>query len=343
MKLSARDASAYFANPDQSAAGLLIFGADAMRVAIKRQDVIAKLLGPGAEEEMRLSRISASELRSEKALLLDSVKAVGFFPGPRVAFVEDAADGLAPVIAEALKDWQPGDAQIIVTAPRALPAKSALRKLFEGHKQAYCVGIYDDPPSRAEIEETLAKSGVTQLDRDASAQLTALATQLDPGDFRQTVEKLALYKIGDPTPVSVADVSACAPATIEAGMDDIIHAAAEGQIAQIGALMQKLTGQGVAPVTLTIMALRHFRTLHAAAIHPGGASAGVGALRPPVFGPRRDKMVRQAGMWGSDRLEQALQALIELDLTLRSSQHAPQDALLERVLIRLATVASRMR
>ena len=26
MKLSARDASAYFANPDQSAAGLLIFG-----------------------------------------------------------------------------------------------------------------------------------------------------------------------------------------------------------------------------------------------------------------------------------------------------------------------------
>jgi len=343
MKLSARDASAYFANPDQSAAGLLIFGTDAMRVAIKRQDVIAKLLGPGAEEEMRLSRISASELRSEKALLLDAVKAVGFFPGPRVAFVEDAADGLAPVITEALKDWQPGDAQIIVTAPRALPAKSALRKLFEGHKRAYSVGIYDDPPSRAEIEETLAKSGVTQLDRDASAQLTALATQLDPGDFRQTVEKLALYKIGDPAPVSVADVAACAPATIEAGMDDIINAAAEGQVAQIGALMQKLTGQGVAPVTLTIMALRHFRTLYAAAIHPGGASAGVGALRPPVFGPRRDRLARQAGMWGADRLEQALQALIELDLTLRSSQHAPQDALLERVLIRLATVASRMR
>lgn len=343
MKLSARDASAYFANPDQSAAGLLIFGADAMRVAIKRQDVIAKLLGPGAEEEMRLSRISASDLRSEKALLLDAVKAVGFFPGPRVAFVEDAADGLTPVISEALKDWLPGDAQIVVTAPRALPAKSALRKLFEGHKRAYCVGIYDDPPSRAEIEETLAKSGVTRLDRDASAQLTALAMQLDPGDFRQTVEKLALYKIGDPAPVSMADVAACAPATIEAGMDDIIAAAADGQVAQIGALMQKLTGQGVAPVTLAIMALRHFRTLHAAAIHPGGPSAGVGAMRPPVFGPRRDKMIRQAGTWGSDRLEQALQALIELDLTLRSSQHAPQGALLERVLIRLATVASRMR
>lgn len=343
MKLSARDASAYFSNPDQSAAGLLIFGADAMRVAIKRQDVIAKLLGPGAEEEMRLTRIPASELRGEKALLLDAVKAVGFFPGPRVAFVEDATDALAPVIAEALKEWQPGDAQIIVTAPRQLPAKSALRKLFETHKQAYCAGIYDNPPSRAEIEETLARSGVTQLDRDASAQLTTLANQLDPGDFRQTVEKLALYKIGDPTPVSVADVSACTPSTIEAEMDDIINATAEGEVGRIGPLMQKLTGQGTAPVTLAIMALRHFRTLHAAAIHPNGASAGVGSLRPPVFGPRRDRLARQAGQWGASRLEQALQALVEVDLMLRSSQQAPQAALLERVLIRLATVALRMR
>lgn len=343
MKLSAREATAYFANPDQSAAGLLIFGADAMRVAIKRQDTLAKLLGPGAEEEMRLSRIPASELRSDKALLLDAVKAVGFFPGPRAAFVEDAGDGLAPMIAEALKDWQPGDAQIIVTAPRQLAAKSALRKLFEADKRAYCVGIYDDPPSRAEIEETLRKSGVTDIDRDASAQLTALATQLDPGDFRQTVEKLALYKIGDPKPVSVADVTACAPATIEAGMDDIINAAAEGQIAQIGPLMQKLSGQGVAPVTLAIMALRHFRTLHAAAIHPGGASAGVGALRPPIFGPRRDRMARQAGRWGASRLEQALQLLVETDLSLRSSQQAPTEAVMERALFRLASVADRMR
>jgi DNA polymerase-3 subunit delta len=343
MKLSSRDASAYFANPDKSAAGLLIFGADAMRVAIKRQDTLAKLLGPGAEEEMRLARIAAGDLRGDKAMLLDAVKAVGFFPGPRAAFVEDAGDGLAPVIAEALKDWQPGDAQIIVTAPRQLAASSALRKLFEKDKRAYCIGIYDDPPSRAEIEETLAKSGVTQLDRDASAQLTALATQLDPGDFRQTVEKLALYKLGDSTPVSVADVTACAPATIEAGMDDIINAAAEGEVASIGPLMQKLTGQGVAPVTLAIMALRHFRTLHSAAIHPGGASAGIGALRPPVFGPRRDRMTRQATRWGAGRLEQALQLLVETDLTLRSSQQAPTAALMERALFRIASVANRLR
>jgi glycerol-3-phosphate dehydrogenase len=38
------------------------------------------------------------------------------------------------------------------------------------------------------------------------ADLTALAGALDPGDFRQTVEKLALYKHGDAAPVTPADV-----------------------------------------------------------------------------------------------------------------------------------------
>lgn len=340
MKLMTRDATAYFNAPDASAAGLLLYGADAMRVALKRQDVLEKLLGPGAEEEMRLTRIPASELRADKAMLTDAIRAVGFFPGPRVAFVEEAADGLAPVIKAALADWQPGDAQIVVTA-KALAARSALRKLFETHKQAYAIGIYDDPPSRAEIEEALRKSGVADVGREGMAALTALAQAMDPGDFRQTIEKLALFKLSDPSPVTPADIAACAPSTVEAGVDDILNAAAEGRVGEIGPLMQRLSGQGVLPVTLCIQALRHFRGLYAAAIHPGGASAGVAAIRPPVYGPRRDRMIRQAGLWGVARLEAAHGTLLDTDLALRSAQSAPQAALMERALIRLAAIADR--
>jgi len=340
MKLTTRDAAAYFNAPDTSAAGLLLYGADAMRVALKRQDVLEKLLGPGAEEEMRLTRIPASELRSDKAMLADAIRAVGFFPGPRVAFVEDAADGLAPVVKQALTDWQPGDAQIVVTA-KVLTARSALRKLFETHKRAYAIGIYDDPPSQAEIEAALRKSGVAEVGRDGMAELIALAQALDPGDFRQTIEKLALYKLNDPAPVTSDDIAACAPSTIEAGVDDILNAAAEGRVGEIGPLMQRLSGQGVLPVTLCIQALRHFRGLYGAAIHPGGASAGVAALRPPIYGSRRDRMIRQAGLWGVARLEAAQGTLLDTDLTLRSTQQAPQAALMERALIRLASVAAR--
>ena len=68
MKLSGRDAARYFDKPDPARLGLLLFGADAMRVALKRQQVIAALIGHKGDEEMRLSSIPAAELRKEPAL-----------------------------------------------------------------------------------------------------------------------------------------------------------------------------------------------------------------------------------------------------------------------------------
>lgn len=339
MKLSPREAPGYFAKPDPNRTGLLIFGSDAMRVALRRQEVIAALIGPQGEEEMRLTRIPAADLRKDPALLLDAVKAQGFFPGPRVAFAEDAGDALAPTIIAALEDWQPGDAQIVVTAG-ALKATSKLRKAFESHSNAFAVGIYDDPPSRQEIEATLAKSGVKDVDREAMTDLTALSKELGPGDFRQTIEKLALYKIGDSTPVSPEDVAACAPTSTEAAVDDVLNVVAEARASEIGPVMTKLRAQGVNPTTLCIGATRHFRALYTAASDPGGAAQGIARMRPPVYGPRRDRMVRQASGWGTTKLETALELLTDTDLKLRSAgQHAPAMALVERALIRLAMLA----
>jgi DNA polymerase-3 subunit delta len=340
MKIAAGEALRSYAKPDPARLGLLIWSEDAMRVALMRQQVIAAVLGPGGEAEMRLTRLSASDLRRDPAALVDAVKAIGFFPGPRVVFVEEAGDGLAPLLAEVAEAWRPGDAMLVVTAGR-LDAKSALRRLFEGHRAAHALALYNDPPDRAEVERLLAGAGLAGVGRDAMADLLALASALDPGDFRQTLEKIALYKLGDPAPLTPEDVAACAPATIEAELDALIHAAAEGQTERIGPLLRRLDGQGEAPVTLCIAALRHFRALHAAAADPGGAAAGLARARPPVFGPRRDRMLRQAQRLGMARLEEALAMLVETDLTLRSSAPVPQLALVERSLVRLSMLARR--
>lgn len=341
MKLSTRDANRYFARPEPGRAGLLIYGPDAMRVALKRQEVIAALIGPEGEAEMRLERIAAAELRKDGALLADAMRAQGFFPGQRVAFVEGAGDGLAKVILAALEDWREGDAQIIVTAGQ-LNARSALRKGFEGHKNAYAAAIYDDPPSREEIEGVLRKAGISAIADAAMTDIVALSREIDPGDFRQTIEKLSLYKMGDDSPVSGEDVLACAPATIEADLDDILNIVAEGRSAEIGPVMTRLEGQGTNAVSIVIGATRHFRALHAAASDPGGASAGIARMRPPIFGPRRDRMVRQASGWGMVRLEKALGMLTDTDLALRSAgKTAPDMAMVERVLIRLSMMARR--
>lgn len=333
MMLKGAEAARYCAKPDPSRPGLLIFGQDAMRVALKRQAAIAALIGPQGEAEMRLARMSGGDLRKDGSLLLDAVKAIGFFPGPRVAFVEDATDGLTEGVGVALADWQPGDAVIVVTAG-GLTAKSALKVLFEKHARAICIGLYDDPPGREEIEAALKAAGLTDIDHGAMSDLNALARALDPGDFRQTLEKIALYKWGDATPLTPADVAAMAPATIEAEVDDLIDAVAEARSTAIGPLFRRLAGQGVQPVTICIGALRHFRILHAAATDPQGP--GVGIQRARVNFKQKDAMGRQAGQWGVRALEGALAVLVETDLTLRSASKAPGMALMERALIRIA-------
>ena len=107
------------------------------------------------------------------------------------------------------------------------------------------------------------------------ADLEGLARARDPGDFRQVLEKVALYKLDDPEPLTPDEVALCAPASIEAELDDILNVVAEGRSAEIGPLVQRLEGQGVNPVTLLIMAMRHFRVLYALASAQGGTATAM--------------------------------------------------------------------
>lgn len=338
MKLAGAAAMRYFVQPEPDRAGLLIYGSDAMRVALGREDLVLALVGPEGAAEMRLTRLAGADLRRDAALVSDAMRSASFFPGPRVVLVEGATDTVAGAVGAALADWQAGDATVIVTAG-SLGKGSGLRKLFEGHPNAYAAAIYDDPPSYQEIETWLSKAGLADVGRDAMADLTALARAVDPGEFRQTVEKLALYKRGDAAPVTPADVAAVAPALSDADIDELVNLVAEGRAEAAAALFRR--SAGLDPVRICIEATRHFRALHAASADPGGPGAGIGRVRPPIFGPRRERMVRQAGEWGAERLGQAVRALVEADLTLRSASRAPARELIERALIRLARPTAR--
>ena len=336
--MAGSSAQGYLRKPNPAHSGLLIFGADAMRVATARQTAIASLVGPQGEEELRLARIPAADLRKDPTILDHAIKAHGFFLGHRVAFVEDATDGMAKTLKTALQQWMLGDAQIVVTAGQ-LTAKSALRKAFEEHGSAVAIGIYDEPPNHDDIQNALKSAGLTTPSRSILDGLIELAKVLEPGDFRQTVEKVGLYKLGDDTPLTMDDVLACAPQSAEVDVDGVLDVVTQGQVQALGPILRNLYAQGVTPVTLCIGATRHFKRLYTVASDQGGTSAGIGRLRPPVFGQRRDKIIQQANRWGGNRLERALTALTDVDLQLRSADNAPQNALMERTLIRLAMIA----
>lgn len=331
MLLRGREAAAFLKAPDPKAAGVLISGEDAMRVADARAQVAAAITGPGAAEEMRLTRMSGADLRKDPAALIDATRAIGFFPGSRAVVVEDASDALAPVLAAALDDWRAGDAQIVVTAG-ALTPRSALRKLFEGAKTAFAITLYDEPPGPEEVTAMLAAAGLTRIAPGARRDLDELARVLEPGDFRQTVEKLGLYMYGSDAEASADDVAACAPQSWEADLDSFADAVMDRDAARAAGLLARLFSQGTAPVTVAITLGRRVRQLHQLAADPKAQVFARGGFR------RRDLMARQAREWGAGALGTALGMVVDCDRELRSGTRAPEQALVERLVIRLARV-----
>jgi DNA polymerase-3 subunit delta len=331
-----RDLGAFLARDLGRYVGLLVYGPDPAAVAERAAGVAAAVAGPAAEAESRLVRLAAARLRSDPAQLQDSLRARSFFPGRSAVVLDGAGDGLAPLLAEVLAAAEPGgDAFLVVTA-EGLPARSKLRKLFEDARNAAALQLFDEPPGREEIAALLAKVGLQGARPQAAEALFALARGLDAGSLARLVERLALYKQGDDTPLTAADVAALAPLETEAGIDEAVAAAADGRIGALGAALVRLAAQGVAPVSLAIAAGRHFRLLHAAAVEPGGAEAALARARPPVWGRQRDGLLAQLRHWTPARLERAMALIGETDLVLRSGGEVPARALVERALLRIA-------
>ena len=341
MKLSSRDALIAFSKPDPKKMAILIYGANAMRVALKRQELIRGLIGPDGEEEMRLTRLQGGELRRDIAALNDAIKAVGFFPGPRVVLVEDANENCADTILAALSDWQPGDAQMVIIGGAMKPT-SKIRKALETHPNTWALAVYDEPPSAGEVKAAIEKAGLDDLSPEADISLSELSKTLDPGDFQQYLEKLSLYCMSQVGPVTATDVEQCAPQSTEAVVDDLIGLVADLKDNQLPLILQKISAQGVTATGLCISALRHFRMLHTAACDPSGIAQGLSRLRPPVFGPRRDRLQRQINLWSREQLEKVISLLLDTDLKLRSAgQTAPQMAQVERCFIRISMMGKR--
>ena len=232
MKLSSRDLISFFESPPKGVAGILIYGNDHMRVASKRQKLIQSLLGPKAEEEMRLSRISRENLKKAPDQAIDLCKAQGFFPGKRALLIEEANETISDVIIKTVDIWKDGDATLILTSGPLKPA-STLRKFFEQHKNTVSAPIYDNPMTRSEIENIISDVGLKNVTQDSFNHLAQIALQLEPGDFKQTIEKLTLYKLNDESPLTNHDISECVPISNEAQINEVLSVVLSGNHSKI--------------------------------------------------------------------------------------------------------------
>ncbi|MEM7188199.1 MAG: DNA polymerase III subunit delta [Pseudomonadota bacterium] len=322
-------------SPDPDAVGALISGADAGQVASWRKTLTGAVLGPDAED-LSLTDLPVAEARKDAAAIDEALKARGFFSGRRVVVIDGGTDGLTKPLSAALDGVDAEDAFLIVTAG-SLPARSSLRKLFEGHPQLAYVPFYESTPTPRDIETALTSLGVTgSIAPDAVSALVAIGAEMDFGSFKQFLETVAVHGLADDGPITAADVAALAPGDLGTDVDAFVSAVAGGQPEMVGPLLQKLRSGNATPVSVLIGLSRHFRMLLRAATAGGGPDAGLQAIRPPLWGPRRDQVSSQLRRWGVDRLEQANKLLYETDGRLRSAANAPGFAVVERAALRLS-------
>lgn len=334
MKLGGRQAERFIQKPDPNVRAVLLYGPDAglrrERVAALQAHVLAD---PG--DPFAVTELSGSQLAEDPARLADEAAALVFGGGRRFVRVRDVGDKATTVLKDFLAG-SPGEAFVVVEGDD-LPARSSLRKLFEGDKSAVALACYhDDERSLPEVIRSYFAEVGLDIGREA---VDFLSDQLggDRGLTRRELEKLALYKAGDDE-VSLEDAVACVGDSGLLSLDDVALATGGGDVAALERAVARSFDEGKAPVTLLRAVARHFQRLHLVAGAPGGAEAAMKRLRPPVFWKSAPAFKAQAAAWRPAQLARTLERLLEAEAACKRSG-APAETLAARALLEIAANA----
>jgi DNA polymerase-3 subunit delta len=310
VAVKAQEADRFVARPPADARFVLVYGPDGGLVA-ERTAKLVKSFRADNDDPFAFVQLDAATIASDPNRLIDEALTISLFGGRRTILVRDG--GSRPAVANALQTLlkSPPEATAIVVEAGDLQKSSALRLLFERDRAAHAIPCYvdDDAALLRLVDEDLAAAGLA-IKPDARHLLAGLLG----GDrliSRGELAKLCLYAAGKGT-VTVEDVEAVIADASAVSADEVVDAAATGELAMLGDRLSRAFADGITAGTLAGAALRHFQMLDKArAFVDGGtsASAVVEGLRPPVFFKRRDKVVKALQIWSAPRLARALAIL----------------------------------
>ena len=336
VALKGRGVDTYLARLEPRAHVVLIYGPDVGLVNERARAVVARALGPAADDPFQAVVLSGEALAGDAAKLADELYAIPMFGGGKAVRVRAAGDALAPVVAPILKSPAAG-AMLVLEAGDLKPA-SALRKLVEGSPDGVAIPCYRDAGGDLArlVEDELAAVGAK-----ATPEARALIVGLIGGDraaSRAELQKLALYAMGQEV-VEEADVLAVLGDASLAEVDDLVDAAFDGGGEAVASLYRRLTQAGGDPAQIAGAALRRVDTLTRLSLklEAGRTSdAALAALRPPPHFKRRDALLRAVKRWPRAALDDVAQRLHDAVLLTRQT---PAVALsgVERTLLAIAS------
>ena len=318
MKLAAGRVEAFLRRPDPDIHAVLLYGPDAGLVR-ERADALGRLVSADLHDPFRVADLTGAVLAQDPARLHDEAAQISLMGGRRLVRVRDIGDAQNAVFSRFLAD-PPGDALVVAEAAD-LPARAALRRIFEDAPHGVAIGCYpDNARDLAEvIRETLGAHRVA-ASRDAVDFLVAHLG----GDrllTRAELEKLALYA-GDGGRVELDDARQSVADSAGVSLDDVVLAAAEGNAAALDRALTRVFQEGESAVTVVRATLRHLQRLHMLSIRAASGDSVDNVLRgarPPIFFKQQDSFRRQLTLWSEPRLRRQLDALAEAEARIKTT------------------------
>lgn len=337
MIVKSAEADRFAASPPKGLVAALVFGPDQGLVR-ERAERMLKTVVPDLSDAFQVSDLDESALNADPARLADEAAAISMLGGRRVVRVRGAGNGLAKLF-EGFLDDPRGDALIVVEAGD-LNKAAALRKVFEGAKNAAAIPCYADSARdlAGVVREAMKEAGLT-ISADAVEEAVARLGS-DRGVTRRELEKLALYA-RDAGKVSADDVRAAMGDEAEARAEEVCDAAGEGDLKRLDLALSRLWAEDMSPIAVLRIAMGHFQRVALAKAQVERGESIDGAMRkarPPIHFSRANSFKMQASRWNEERLAGALDLLLETE-TLCKTTGIPAEAVCGRALFNIASMA----
>jgi DNA polymerase-3 subunit delta len=337
MKLTARNIDGFLKNPDPGARVILVYGPDngLMR---ERAKTLALTVVKDFNDPFNVAALSTDSLIDDPARLADEAGAISMMGGNRVIRVENAADKLSPLVKAYLAN--PSPHTLVILEAGELTTKSSLRKLCETAKNAAAMPCYveDERDLGRLIRETMQAQNL-RIDNDAVAWLAANISG-DRMKARGELEKLALYKGKETTPVSLADVQAACGESGAKNVDDLIFSVGNRQSDRALQVYNQMQEEGV-PFIVILRALQnHFRRLHIAKAKMENGTdmqSAMQSLSPPVFYKYEDAFRGQLRSWSLPTLSKVMMRLTDVEASCKKTG-APVETLCAQAVLGISSI-----
>ena len=340
MKVEPRQVEAFLRKPDPKIRAVVIYGNDDGLIA-ERAAQLARTVCEDLNDPFRVVDIAGDVLKGDPARLADEFSAMSLMGGRRVIRVRPAGEEAATAL-ENLVAAPAGDALIVLEGGNLSP-RSSLRALAETEACLAAMPCYMDSAQALEgLVESAARAQGLSVSADA---LDWIVERLggDRGQSRSEIDKLLLYKASDTVKtVSLDDAMAVLGDTAAIGVDNVIAATFDGELAALDRALDRVFAEGGNAVQLVRALQRHVDQLHLVAGHAGSGgnleAAMFKARGLPRGGPMRQRFERHLRTWPLPRLSEALSVVLKAEMDCKTTGF-PDETIARRLCLRLGSVA----